>query len=241
MPNSGAVVLETRVVNGTGGGPDKTILNTPRFLEPWGYRTVCAYMHPPADLGFEQLRSRARAWQAPLLSIADSGPCDWRVVTRMLNICRPSNLPRPTYSSGGARRRSARLPEDLRVRSSCLGPQHLSHRRQRRISHNLKRLRRIDDSPRPRRLASQLEIRRAHPLVEFQRLPLEMILPAVRRPPRQPRLHRQIEKQRKIGRDTTRRDLIRPHPDGGGASGLGSRRLDQRTVCHRTRLASARP
>jgi glycosyltransferase involved in cell wall biosynthesis len=88
MPNSAAVVLETRVVNGTGGGPDKTILNTPRFLTPWGYRTLCAYMHPPQDPGFESLRSRARAWQAPLLSVADTGPWDWHVVTRMLDICR---------------------------------------------------------------------------------------------------------------------------------------------------------
>jgi glycosyltransferase involved in cell wall biosynthesis len=88
MSNGGAVVLETRVVSGSGGGPDKTILNTPRFLTPWGYRTLCAYMHPPGDPGFEQLRSRAQAWQAPLLPVADRGPWDWRVVTRLLDICR---------------------------------------------------------------------------------------------------------------------------------------------------------
>ncbi len=88
MLNTGAVVLETRVVSGSGGGPDKTILNTPRFLSPWGYRTVCAYMHPPEDPGFEQLRTRARACQAPLVSVADRGPWDWRVVPRMLEICR---------------------------------------------------------------------------------------------------------------------------------------------------------
>jgi glycosyltransferase involved in cell wall biosynthesis len=88
MPDTSAVVLETRVVSGSGGGPDKTILNTPRFLSPWGYRTVCAYMHPPEDPGFERLRSRARACQAPLLSVADRGPWDWRVVPRMLEICR---------------------------------------------------------------------------------------------------------------------------------------------------------
>jgi hypothetical protein len=45
-------VLETRVVTGTGGGPDKTILNTPRFLTTAGYRTVCAYLYPPGDPGF---------------------------------------------------------------------------------------------------------------------------------------------------------------------------------------------
>src|SRR5436305_14769888 len=70
------VVLETRVVAGSGGGPDKTILNTPRFLTAAGYRTVCAYMHPPGDAGFEQLKAKARLWQAPLLSVIDRGPLD---------------------------------------------------------------------------------------------------------------------------------------------------------------------
>jgi len=82
------VVLETRVVSGSGGGPDKTILNTPRFLTAAGYRTLCAYMHPPADPGFEQLRAKARRWQAPLVSVPDCGPWDWRVVTRFLTLCR---------------------------------------------------------------------------------------------------------------------------------------------------------
>ena len=50
------VVLDTRVVCGSGGGPDKTILNSPRFLAPAGYRMVCAYMHPPADAGGETAR-----------------------------------------------------------------------------------------------------------------------------------------------------------------------------------------
>jgi hypothetical protein len=67
------VVLETRVVCGAGGGPDKTILNTPRFLEGSGYHTLCAYMHPPGDPGFDKLREKARTWQAPLLSYRTAG------------------------------------------------------------------------------------------------------------------------------------------------------------------------
>jgi glycosyltransferase involved in cell wall biosynthesis len=82
------VVLDTRVVCGTGGGPDKTILNSPRFLAPAGYRNPCAYLHPLGDPGFEQLREKARLWQAPLLSIPDRGPLDWRVLPQLLNICR---------------------------------------------------------------------------------------------------------------------------------------------------------
>jgi glycosyltransferase involved in cell wall biosynthesis len=82
------VVLDSRVVAGSGGGPDKTILNSPRFLAAAGYRNLCAYMHPPGDPGFELLRRKAEAWQAPLLSIPDRGPWDWRVVTELLRTCR---------------------------------------------------------------------------------------------------------------------------------------------------------
>jgi glycosyltransferase involved in cell wall biosynthesis len=45
-------------------------------------------MHPPGDPGFEQLRSKARLWQAPLLSVPDRGRWDWRVIPRLLDICR---------------------------------------------------------------------------------------------------------------------------------------------------------
>lgn len=82
------VVLDARVVTGTGGGPDKTILNSPRFFAPLGYRMLCAYMHPPGDPGYEQLVNKAGALAAPLLSVADRGPWDWKVVTRLLDICR---------------------------------------------------------------------------------------------------------------------------------------------------------
>jgi len=82
------VVLDARVVAGSGGGPDKTILNSPRFLTGAGYRMICAYMHPPADPGFEQLRSRAATLQAPLVSVVDRGPWDCSVIASLLNVCR---------------------------------------------------------------------------------------------------------------------------------------------------------
>ena len=82
------VVLDTRVVTESGGGPDKTILNSPRFFTAAGYRMLCAYMHPPDDPGFDKLRDKAAAWGAPLLSVPDRGPWDWRVITRLLSICR---------------------------------------------------------------------------------------------------------------------------------------------------------
>ncbi len=93
-PNPGdrPVVVDARVVCGTGGGPDKTILNSPRFLEPMGYHNVCVYLHPPDDPGFEPLRRKAEAWNAPLVAIPDRGPLDWRIVPRVLDVCRRENV-----------------------------------------------------------------------------------------------------------------------------------------------------
>jgi glycosyltransferase involved in cell wall biosynthesis len=82
------VILDARVVTGAGGGPDKTILNSPRFLTPLGYRMVCAYMHPPRDPGFDVLRAKAERAGAPLISIPDRGAWDWRVFTETLRACK---------------------------------------------------------------------------------------------------------------------------------------------------------
>ncbi|HEY1190684.1 MAG TPA: glycosyltransferase [Gemmata sp.] len=91
-PPAPPVVLDARVVTGAGGGPEKTILNSPRFLEPLGYRMVCAYMHPPGDPGFEVLRQKAAKYNAPLVSVPDRGAWDWRVVTQMLAVCKRENV-----------------------------------------------------------------------------------------------------------------------------------------------------
>jgi glycosyltransferase involved in cell wall biosynthesis len=85
-------VLHARVVRGAGGGPDKTILNSPRSLLGSGYRVLCAYLHPPGDPGFEQLRDKARLWGAPLLPIPDRGPLDWQVLPQLLAICRKERV-----------------------------------------------------------------------------------------------------------------------------------------------------
>jgi glycosyltransferase involved in cell wall biosynthesis len=82
------VVFDTRVVTGSGGGPDKTILNSPRFLQDLGYRMLCGYLYPPGDPGFADLKRKAEKYQAPLIPIPDRGPWDWRVVTELLKICK---------------------------------------------------------------------------------------------------------------------------------------------------------
>src|SRR5579864_2856505 len=90
--SDGPVVLDVRVVTGTGGGPDKTILNSPRYLNAAGYRMLCAYMHPPKDPGFEQIRRNAAALRAPLLPVPDRGPWDWNVALQLLKICRQERV-----------------------------------------------------------------------------------------------------------------------------------------------------
>lgn len=81
------LVLETRVVTGAGGGPDKTILNSPRFLKDRGYPTICAYMRHPADPYFNELAARAERWQAPLVPVDDFGPFDLGVIGRFHELC----------------------------------------------------------------------------------------------------------------------------------------------------------
>lgn len=87
-PAAAPVVFDTRVVTGSGGGPDKTILNSPRFLDRLGYRMVCGYLHPPGDPGYAEIVAKAERYAAPLVSIPDRGPWDWRVVTGLLAVCR---------------------------------------------------------------------------------------------------------------------------------------------------------
>ena len=82
------VVFDTRVVTGSGGGPDKTILNSPRFLGPLGYSMLCGYLHPPGDPGYAEIEKKAAKYNAPLISIPDRGPWDWRVVTSLLRECK---------------------------------------------------------------------------------------------------------------------------------------------------------
>jgi glycosyltransferase involved in cell wall biosynthesis len=83
-----AVVLDARVVRGSGGGPDKTILNSPRFLEHAGYRNLCLYLRAPGDAGFERLRLQAQIRRTPLIEIDDRGPLDLGIVPKLLNVCR---------------------------------------------------------------------------------------------------------------------------------------------------------
>ncbi len=85
-------VLHTRVVTGTGGGPEKTILNSPRYLNEYGIDCACLFMRPPGDPGFATLEHKAAAAGAEIIGIDDRGPFDWRVVRDCVRICRDRNV-----------------------------------------------------------------------------------------------------------------------------------------------------
>lgn len=81
-------VLHLRVCAGTGGGPEKTILNSPRFIQSHGFDASVAYLCPPNDPIRESLQDRAIASQCPLFLLDDHGPFDLRLVFRVVQLCR---------------------------------------------------------------------------------------------------------------------------------------------------------
>ena len=86
------VVFDPRVVTGSGGGPDKTILNSPRFFEPLGYRMICGYLTPPNDPGYAEIERKAAKYGAPLVTIPDRGPLDLKAIGSLLKVCREQNV-----------------------------------------------------------------------------------------------------------------------------------------------------
>ena len=92
MTESRPFVLHTRIITGVGGGPEKTILNSPRFLEPYGVDSACLFMHPPGDDGFNEIRSRAETAGAEIISVDDSGPIDFKAIRECVRICKERNV-----------------------------------------------------------------------------------------------------------------------------------------------------
>ena len=81
-------VLHLRVVAGTGGGPEKTILNSPRFIRNEGIEASVAYLCPPRDSIGESLRTRASEADCPLHVLEDRGPLDLSLIFRVVKLCR---------------------------------------------------------------------------------------------------------------------------------------------------------
>jgi glycosyltransferase involved in cell wall biosynthesis len=85
-------MLHLRVVSGTGGGPEKTILNSPRFIKEHGYQAQVVYLCPPDPVIQESLRSRASNLDCPLTIVEDHGAKDLGVVGKLLKICRDQKI-----------------------------------------------------------------------------------------------------------------------------------------------------
>jgi glycosyltransferase involved in cell wall biosynthesis len=85
-------VLHTRIVTGTGGGADKTVLNSSRALRDTRYRELACYFHPPGDPGFSVIAERARELECPLFGIADRGPFDIRSLAAVARLCRDEKI-----------------------------------------------------------------------------------------------------------------------------------------------------
>ncbi len=86
------VIADGRVLAGSGGGPDKTLINSPSYLEKAGYKMLCVYLHHPDDTGFASLQKKAHAKGVELLSVPDFGASDWRVIPRLVKLCKEHHV-----------------------------------------------------------------------------------------------------------------------------------------------------
>ena len=85
-------MMHLRVVAGTGGGPEKTILNSPRFIKQHGYDAHVVYLCPSDPVIQQSLRSRAEKLDCPLTLIEDRGIRDFSVVSKLLKFCREQKI-----------------------------------------------------------------------------------------------------------------------------------------------------
>ncbi len=74
-------VMHLRTVSGRGGGPEKTLLNSPRFLRPQ-YEMRLAYIRPEGDTEYD-MPERARCLGADLIDIPERHGFDLRTVRRL--------------------------------------------------------------------------------------------------------------------------------------------------------------
>ncbi|MCC7409040.1 MAG: glycosyltransferase, partial [Phycisphaeraceae bacterium] len=92
VPPERPMVLHARVVSGAGGGPDKTILRSPHFLDHERFDMAAAYLYPTGDPGIRVIQGHAERWGCPLHLIPEGGPVDTRSLRDMLELCRRLNV-----------------------------------------------------------------------------------------------------------------------------------------------------
>jgi glycosyltransferase involved in cell wall biosynthesis len=79
-------VLHLRTITGRGGGPEKTLLNSARFLEG-AYSLHLAYIRPQGDSDYV-MPQRARDLSVPLTDIPERGPADPSTLLRLSRLIR---------------------------------------------------------------------------------------------------------------------------------------------------------
>lgn len=77
---------------GTGGGPEKTILRSPKYADQSRYQMAAAYLHPTGDVGVEDIREQAQTLGCPFYSFDETGATDLRPLRGMLELCKKLNV-----------------------------------------------------------------------------------------------------------------------------------------------------
>lgn len=86
------MVLHTRVIAHTTGGPDKTVLRSAGYIDNTKMRIAAAYIHPANDPVIKEIREKARRYQCPLHEIAELGPIDLRTLRRLILLCKKQRV-----------------------------------------------------------------------------------------------------------------------------------------------------
>ena len=87
-PNTTPLVLHARTVADSGGGPEKTILRSPRYTDPSCYRMAAVYIHPERGSAIDDIRVRAEQQGCPFYGVVERGVLDLRTVKHLTELCR---------------------------------------------------------------------------------------------------------------------------------------------------------
>lgn len=85
-------ILHARVIANAGGGPDKTIFNSPKYINPFEYRMELAYIHPEEFEHTQSLNQRATKQNCKLHLIPEKNALDPRTFSRLLKLCKTRNV-----------------------------------------------------------------------------------------------------------------------------------------------------
>lgn len=81
-------ILHVRCINGFGGGPDKTVINSPRYYPEFGFEGMVAFLHPPGDDGVRFLKQRCESANAQAVFFEDRGPSDLSVFSKLTQLAK---------------------------------------------------------------------------------------------------------------------------------------------------------